>query len=115
MRVVLHTDNTHNPSGEAVAIGPVPSVLDVNVCALCLSLVTFFCLSAVRGSPGKQINIPATDITILCKKAREVMLSQPILLELEAPVRVCGESTHAAFTHVCTRTHAQLEPSLGAN
>ena len=27
----------------------------------------------------------------LCLKSREIFLSQPILLELEAPLKICGE------------------------
>ena len=27
----------------------------------------------------------------LCIKSREIFLSQPILLELEAPLKICGE------------------------
>lgn len=28
----------------------------------------------------------------LCLKSREIFLQQPILLELEAPLKICGES-----------------------
>lgn len=30
----------------------------------------------------------------LCIKSREIFLSQPILLELEAPLKICGENQH---------------------
>ena len=36
-------------------------------------------------------------------KAREIFLGQPILLELEAPLKICGE---CATVFVCT--HCQL-------
>jgi len=29
------------------------------------------------------------EIRYLCTKAREIFISQPILLELEAPIKVC--------------------------
>ena len=29
----------------------------------------------------------------LCLKSREIFLSQPILLELEAPLKICGKNT----------------------
>lgn len=29
----------------------------------------------------------------LCIKSREIFLSQPILLELEAPLKICGENS----------------------
>nr|CAD7392848.1 unnamed protein product [Timema cristinae] len=39
----------------------------------------------------KLINLPESDIRGLCVKSREIFLSQPILLELEAPLKVCGD------------------------
>jgi serine/threonine-protein phosphatase PP1 catalytic subunit len=48
-------------------------------------------LVEVKGSkPGKQVNLPENDIKNLCTAAREIFTSQPILLELEAPLKVCG-------------------------
>jgi serine/threonine-protein phosphatase PP1 catalytic subunit len=49
-------------------------------------------LLEVRGSrPGKQVQLLETEIRFLCTKAREIFISQPILLELEAPIKVCSE------------------------
>jgi len=46
-------------------------------------------LLEVRGSrPGKQVQLLETEIRYLCTKAREIFISQPILLELEAPIKV---------------------------
>lgn len=48
-------------------------------------------LLEVRGSrPGKQVQLLETEIRYLCTKAREIFISQPILLELEAPIKVCS-------------------------
>jgi serine/threonine-protein phosphatase PP1 catalytic subunit len=48
-------------------------------------------LLSVRGArPGKQVNLTETEIRGLCLHSREVFLSQPILLELEAPIKICG-------------------------
>ncbi len=45
----------------------------------------------MRGSkPGKTVNLTEAEIRGLCNKSREVFLSQPILLELEAPLKICG-------------------------
>jgi serine/threonine-protein phosphatase PP1 catalytic subunit len=50
-------------------------------------------LLEVRGSrPGKQVQLLEAEIRYLCTKAREIFISQPILLELEAPIKV-GIST----------------------
>jgi serine/threonine-protein phosphatase PP1 catalytic subunit len=49
-------------------------------------------LLEVRGSrPGKQVQLLETEIRFLCTKAREIFISQPILLELEAPIKVRSE------------------------
>lgn len=50
-------------------------------------------LLEVRGSrPGKQVQLLEAEIRYLCTKAREIFISQPILLELEAPIKVCSDS-----------------------
>ncbi|CRL27059.1 Metallophosphoesterase [Penicillium camemberti] len=49
-------------------------------------------LLEVRGSrPGKQVQLLESEIRFLCTKAREIFISQPILLELEAPIKICGD------------------------
>uniref|UniRef100_A0A7S0DZG5 Serine/threonine-protein phosphatase n=1 Tax=Phaeocystis antarctica TaxID=33657 RepID=A0A7S0DZG5_9EUKA len=49
-------------------------------------------LLEVRGSrPGKQVNLTEAEIRGLCTGAREVFMNQPVLLELEAPIKICGD------------------------
>ena len=49
-------------------------------------------LLEVRGSkPGKNVQLQENEIRGLCLKSREIFLSQPILLELEAPLKICGK------------------------
>ena len=49
------------------------------------------CCVVVRGSrPGKNVQLAENEIRGLCLKSREIFLSQPILLELEAPLKICG-------------------------
>lgn len=46
----------------------------------------------MRGSrPGKQVQLGENEIRFLCQKAREIFMNQPILLDLEAPIKVCGD------------------------
>nr|DAA06411.1 TPA_inf: protein phosphatase catalytic subunit 2 [Drosophila erecta] len=45
----------------------------------------------------KQLNLTETDIRLLCNRSREVFISQPMLLELSAPVKICGD-IHGQFT-----------------
>ncbi|KAF5381359.1 hypothetical protein D9615_008321 [Tricholomella constricta] len=47
---------------------------------------------AVRGNrPGKPVQLQEYEIKYLCTKAREIFINQPILLELEAPIKICGD------------------------
>lgn len=39
---------------------------------------------------GKDIKLLESEIRAICLKAREIFLSQPMLLELEAPIKICG-------------------------
>jgi len=41
--------------------------------------------------PGKEVQLPESQITLLCHAARDVFIKQPILLELEAPVKIVGD------------------------
>lgn len=54
--------------------------------------MNFNCIKKVRNSkPGKNVQLAETEIRGLCLKSRELFLSQPILLELEAPLKICGK------------------------
>lgn len=49
-------------------------------------------LLEVQGArPGKQVNITENEVKLLCVKSREIFMSQPILLELEAPIKIAGD------------------------
>lgn len=58
----------------------------------CLSFDVAAFSSTVRGNrPGKNVQLSEGEIRGLCLKSREIFLSQPILLELEAPLKICGK------------------------
>lgn len=40
--------------------------------------------------PGKSVQMSEAEVRGLCLKSREIFLQQPILLELEAPLKICG-------------------------
>ena len=39
----------------------------------------------------KTVQLAENEVRALCLKSREIFLNQPILLELEAPLKVCGK------------------------
>ena len=54
-------------------------------------------LQARNKKPGTPVEITAQDATTLCNQAREVFMSQPMLLELGAPIKICGD-VHGQYT-----------------
>lgn len=49
-------------------------------------------LLEVRGTkPGQQVQLAEHEIRFLCSEARAIFIKQPILLELEAPIKVCNK------------------------
>ena len=53
-------------------------------------------LSARNKKPGTPMDITANDAMTLCNLTREILLSQPMLLELGAPIKICGD-IHGQF------------------
>ena len=55
-------------------------------------------LLSLRGSPpGTLASISQTEIKQICTRVRPIILSQPMLLELEAPLKICGD-VHGQYT-----------------
>jgi serine/threonine-protein phosphatase PP1 catalytic subunit len=54
-------------------------------------------LQARNQKPGTPVELSASDATQLCTQARDVFLSQPMLLELGAPIKICGD-VHGQYT-----------------
>jgi serine/threonine-protein phosphatase PP1 catalytic subunit len=51
-------------------------------------------LDVRNGRPGKQVQLAENEIRLLCLTAKEIFMSQPNLLELEAPIKICGASSY---------------------
>ena len=47
-------------------------------------------LAGRNARPGKQVQLTEHEMKQLCGTAREIFMSQPNLLELEAPIKICG-------------------------
>ncbi|XP_027339846.1 serine/threonine-protein phosphatase PP1 isoform X1 [Abrus precatorius] len=48
-------------------------------------------VSAKNGRTTKQVQLTEAEIRQLCVSSKEIFLSQPNLLELEAPIKICGD------------------------
>ena len=58
------------------------------------------CIDKLRGAaakgPGAPKDLSEAEIKGLCATSRDVFMSQPMLLELEAPIKICGD-IHGQF------------------
>ncbi|XP_031115363.1 serine/threonine-protein phosphatase PP1 isozyme 2-like [Ipomoea triloba] len=48
-------------------------------------------LLELRGKPGKQAKLSESEIKQLCSVAKKIFLKEPTLLELPAPIKICGD------------------------
>eukprot|EP01040_Poterioochromonas_malhamensis_P016143 gene16143-18256_t len=49
-------------------------------------------LLSVTGAPSKrEISLTEKEIQFLCYKSSEIFLQQPSLLEISAPINICGD------------------------
>ncbi|KAI5148620.1 serine/threonine-protein phosphatase PP1 catalytic subunit [Enteropsectra breve] len=48
-------------------------------------------LLAVRNKANKTVNLSEQEIVYLCKEAQKVFQNQPVLLEVKAPLKICGD------------------------
>lgn len=46
-----------------------------------------------NGRPGtaRQVQLSESEIRQLCAASKDIFLQQPVLLELEAPIKICGK------------------------
>jgi hypothetical protein len=57
-------------------------------------------LTEVRSArPGKQVQLSEAEIKQLCVASRDIFLQQPVLLELEAPIKICGPLNYPNFSN----------------
>uniref|UniRef100_A0A1B0C188 Serine/threonine-protein phosphatase n=1 Tax=Glossina palpalis gambiensis TaxID=67801 RepID=A0A1B0C188_9MUSC len=76
----------------------VPKIPD-HIYSLCFQFFcSFLSYLAVRSCrTGKSVQMSESEVRGLCLKSREIFLQQPILLELEAPLIICGD-IHGQYT-----------------
>jgi len=54
-------------------------------------------INQMINSGGRTVKIREKEISMLCKITREIFMEQPVFLELEAPIKICGD-THGQFS-----------------
>ncbi|KAH0838911.1 hypothetical protein HID58_003974, partial [Brassica napus] len=55
-----------------------------------ISMVDDIIRRLLEGKGGKQVQLSEIEIRQLCVNARQIFLNQPNLLDLHAPIRICG-------------------------
>jgi hypothetical protein len=53
------------------------------------------------GRGGRQVQLSEAEIRQLCVEAKQVLLSQPNLLRIHAPVKICGGWASFRAPHLC--------------
>jgi hypothetical protein len=53
-------------------------------------------LDVRSGRPGKQVQLSEAEIRQLCVTSKDIFLTQPNLLELEAPIKICGNNNNTS-------------------
>jgi hypothetical protein len=64
-------------------------------------------INQLINSHGKRVTIKEKDVSLLCKTSREVFMEQPVFLELEAPIKICGKCAHPDFKTI-KRAHSNV-------
>ena len=54
-------------------------------------------LSVKNNHPGTEVNLPEELIIKIVRASRELFMQQPMLLEVSAPVNICGD-THGQYS-----------------
>ena len=62
-----------------------------------ISMVDDIIRRLLEGKGGKQVQLSEIEIRQLCVNARQIFLSQPNLLDLHAPIRICGTLSPSLF------------------
>ena len=58
-------------------------------------------INQMINSGGRNVKIREKDISMLCKITREIFMEQPVFLELEAPIKICGKCYVMNPMHLC--------------
>lgn len=59
-------------------------------------------LEVRRYRAGKQVQLAEWEIRQLCAASKDVLMRQPNLLELQAPIKIAGNLIHHSESYYCT-------------
>lgn len=62
----------------------------------------------LEGKGGKQVQLSEVEIRQLCVNARQIFLSQPNLLPVRAPIRICGLSLSLSLSLYFSHLHLDV-------
>lgn len=68
-------------------------------------------LDVRSAKPGKQVQLSEAEIRQLCLTSKDLFLAQPNLLELEAPIKICGIYLPMIFLTFFCRVRVFFFPS----
>jgi serine/threonine-protein phosphatase PP1 catalytic subunit len=95
--ILVRRDDSANPipvdAGQADTTPAMADIKDIDLDDFIKRLLD----AAYSGKVTKSVCLKNAEISAICHRAREVLLSQPALLELEAPVKVVGD-VHGQYT-----------------
>jgi len=63
--------------------------------------------------PGKNAQLSESEIKQLCAAAKEIFLQQPNLLELEAPIKICGKLPYPVAPEQLLHAGSTRDVTLG--
>jgi hypothetical protein len=63
--------------------------------------------------PGKNAQLSESEIKQLCAAAKEIFLQQPNLLELEAPIKICGNFRYPVAPEQLLHAGSTRDVTLG--
>jgi serine/threonine-protein phosphatase PP1 catalytic subunit len=68
------------------------------------------CLEVKGGKPGKLVALTEHELRHFCEQAKKVCLAQPPLLELEAPINICGDVHGQYYDLIRLFEHGSFPP-----
>jgi len=83
--------------------------------AALLDDITRRLLEVRTARPGKQVQLSEAEIRQLCTVSRDIFLSQPNLLELEAPIKICGACPSSASAPPAPSLFLSYDPAVAVD